>query len=129
MRAALGLGRPSSDALVFGTIEGLPLSPDKLSRDWRRTVLALELPAVRFHALRHTHASVLIAEGLDVLTVSRRLGHGSPVVTLNTCTLTFLARRMRRPRVPSKPLCERLENADQLSRCQSGAILGFLVAA
>ncbi len=41
-----------------------------------------KLPRVRFHALRHTHASALIASGLDVLTISRRLGHASPVVTL-----------------------------------------------
>ena len=36
-----------------------------------------------FHSLRHTHASTLIAAGLDVLTISRRLGHGSPAITLN----------------------------------------------
>ena len=35
------------------------------------------------HSLRHTHASTLIASGLDVLTISRRLGHGSPSITLN----------------------------------------------
>jgi len=40
------------------------------------------LEAVSFHALRHTHASALIAAGLDVVTVSRRLGHGSPGITL-----------------------------------------------
>jgi integrase len=44
--------------------------------------LAKGLPPVTFHALRHSHASALIASGLDVLTVSRRLGHGSPAVTL-----------------------------------------------
>jgi integrase len=38
---------------------------------------------VSFHSLRHSHASALIASGLDVLTISRRLGHGSPVVTLS----------------------------------------------
>ncbi len=32
--------------------------------------------------LRHTHASQLIASGMDVLTISRRLGHGSPTITL-----------------------------------------------
>ena len=32
--------------------------------------------------LRHTHASTLIASCLDVLTISRRLGHGSPAITL-----------------------------------------------
>jgi integrase len=36
-----------------------------------------------FHSLRHTHASTLIASGLDVLTISRRLGHGSPAITLS----------------------------------------------
>jgi integrase len=35
-----------------------------------------------FHSLRHTHASTLIAAGIDVLTISRRLGHGSPAITL-----------------------------------------------
>jgi len=34
--------------------------------------------------LRRSHVPALIARGLDVLSVSRRLGHGSPVITLNT---------------------------------------------
>ena len=41
-----------------------------------------KLPAVTLHSLRHTHASYLIAAGHDVLAVSRRLGHGSPTITL-----------------------------------------------
>ena len=36
-----------------------------------------------FHALRHSHASALIAAQVDILTVSRRLGHGSPKMTLD----------------------------------------------
>jgi integrase len=35
------------------------------------------------HSLRHAHASTLIAAGLDVLSISRRLGHASPVLTLS----------------------------------------------
>jgi integrase len=81
-RLATGLGRPEPDALVFCTVEGEPLSPDNLSRDWHRFVKARKLPAVMFHSLRHSHASALIAAGLDVLSISRRLGHGSPVITL-----------------------------------------------
>lgn len=81
-RMALGLGRETSDTLVFGTPEGQLLSPDNLSRDWRRLVKARGLPLVTFHALRHTHASLLIASGLDVVRISRRLGHSSPKVTL-----------------------------------------------
>jgi integrase len=83
VRLALGLGKPARDTLVFSTPDGSPLSPDNLSRDWKRAVVALGLPQVTFHALRHTHASALIARGGgDVVTISRRLGHSSPVVTL-----------------------------------------------
>jgi integrase len=82
IRMALGMGKPEGDTLVFSAPDGAMLSPDNLSRDWRRTVLVRQLPQVMFHALRHSHASALIASGLDVLSISRRLGHGSPTVTL-----------------------------------------------
>ena len=47
------------------------------------------MPPVSFHALRHSHASALIAGGLDVVAVSRRLGHGSANVTLTTYAHLF----------------------------------------
>jgi integrase len=50
---------------------------------------AKKLPSVNFHALRHTHASALIASGLDVVSVSRRRGHGSPTIPLNTYAHLF----------------------------------------
>jgi integrase len=89
LRMALGQGRPERSALVFSITDGEPLSPDNLSRDWRRVTLAKGLPRVTFHALLHSHASALIASGLDVLTVSRRLGYGSPAVTLTTYAHLF----------------------------------------
>jgi integrase len=78
LRIALGQGKPGADALLFSR----PMSPDNLSRDWRRACRSLGLPMVMFHALRHTHASAPIAKKLDVVQISRRLGHGSPVITL-----------------------------------------------
>jgi integrase len=81
-RLVLGQGRLGPDDLVFTMPDGRTQSPDNLSRDWRRAVLVLGLPTVMFHALRHTHASCLIAGGVDVLTISRRLGHGTPAFTL-----------------------------------------------
>jgi hypothetical protein len=42
-----------------------------------------------FHALRYTHAYALIAGGLDVVQISRRLGYGSPVITLRTYDQMF----------------------------------------
>jgi integrase len=89
IRVALGQGREIGDTLVFGTHEGALPSPDNLSRDWKRLIVSHDLPKVMFHALRHSHASALIAGGLDVLTVSRRLGHGSPAVTLTVYAHLF----------------------------------------
>jgi integrase len=40
-------------------------------------------PKPRFHDLRHTHASLLIAQGLNTVFVSRQLGHSSPRFTLD----------------------------------------------
>jgi integrase len=82
LRLALGLGRPGPDDLVFCLEDGSPLPPDRLSQRWHRTAVALGLPLVTFHAFRHTHASALLGAGLDIVTISRRLGHGSPGITL-----------------------------------------------
>jgi len=82
LRLALGMGKASPDDLVFSTPDGNPRKPDGVSRDWRQLVVSKKLPKVTFHALRHTHVSQLIANGTDIMTISRRIGHSSPVVTL-----------------------------------------------
>jgi integrase len=82
-RLQLGLGKMPDDGLMFGEVTGDPRKPNSLTTEWRRLVKAIDVPKVSFHALRHTHASQLIASGMDVLTISRRLGHSSPMVTLN----------------------------------------------
>lgn len=84
MKLRLELGQGGQPSLVFSTIEGKLLSPDNLSRDWARVCVAKKLPRVSFHALRHTHASVLIHAGEDILTISRRLGHAKAATTLDT---------------------------------------------
>jgi integrase len=90
---ALGLGRLGPDDLVFTLADGSPYPPDKLSRDWGLAVKSLGLPSVTFHALRHSHASALIAAGVDIVTVSRRLGHGSPAITLSIYAHAFGAHK------------------------------------
>jgi integrase len=81
-RLFLGLGKAPDDALVFASWDGSPYLPATLTLQWRRAMKTAGLTAT-LHSLRHTHASTLIAAGLDVLTISRRLGHGSPAITLN----------------------------------------------
>ena len=76
---ALGLGRISDDGLVLAAWDGKPQKPDTVSKDWCLTV-----GTVTLHALRHTHASQLIAAGVDVLSVARRLGHAKATVTLDS---------------------------------------------
>ncbi len=83
LRMALGAGAPRDDAPVFATLEGEWLTPDSITAQWRRTAKALQLPKVTFHSLRHCHASALIAAGLDVLTISHRLGHSKASITLD----------------------------------------------
>jgi integrase len=82
-RLAIGLGRTPPDGLVFATWEGKPRQPDKLSVEFSTAMKRVGLPHITLHSLRHTHASQLITSGMDILTVSRRLGHGSPAITLN----------------------------------------------
>jgi integrase len=82
-RIALGLGKPDDDTLLFAEVDGSPTPPNRLTRRWQDACESLDLPRVSFHALRHTCASALIAAGLDVVLISRRLGHANPIVTLN----------------------------------------------
>ena len=58
------------------------LDAQDLPQEWTEAISATKLPRVTLHSLRHTHASNLIAGGHDVLAISRRLGHGSPTITL-----------------------------------------------
>ena len=80
-RLRFGLGKAGTDALVFPDWDGSPRSPRALTLEWGKKAKAAGL-TVSFHSLRHTCASILIADGLDVLSLSRRLGHGSAAITL-----------------------------------------------
>lgn len=82
LRIALGMGKLPDEGPLFADVEGKITRPDTISDRWRYVVDSRQLPKVTFHALRHSHASALIAAGLDVVSVSRRLGHASPALTL-----------------------------------------------
>jgi len=82
-RLAAGLGKAPDSAPVFATIDGGHLSPNAITKAWPVAMAAIGMPAITLHSLRHTHASMLIASGLDILTISRRLGHSSPTITLS----------------------------------------------
>ena len=81
-RLSLGLGRSPADGYVLTGIDGGHLIPDTISGAWARAMDQIGMPQVRLHDLRHFHASALINAGMNITTVSHRLGHASPVITL-----------------------------------------------
>jgi integrase len=88
-RGTLALALARDDALVFGDQEGRHRHPERFSRAFktaqRQCAKALgdgAPPVIAVHDLRHTHATLLLADRKPVKTVSERLGHASITVTL-----------------------------------------------
>ena len=68
---------------LFTSWNGQPIHPDTITNWFAKFIKKSELPYVTLHSLRHTNATLMIAEGTDVCTVSRRLGHANTATTLN----------------------------------------------
>ena len=74
----------SPDGLVFTDSRGGPARKGNLLRRWFRPLLKRAgLPPVRFHGLRHTHATLLLAQGAHPKVVQERLGHSQIAMTLD----------------------------------------------
>ena len=69
---------------VFTRDDGEPLHPQSVSRAFERALSAAKLPRIRLHDLRHTHASLALAAGINPKVVSERLGHATVSITLDT---------------------------------------------
>jgi integrase len=69
--------------LIFPNAVGCPYDPDVLRRNWWYPLLKRAgLPQIRFHDLRHTAATLLLARGVPVKVVSEMLGHADIAITL-----------------------------------------------
>jgi integrase len=73
------MGRATKDDLLFARRDGSTRSPHWLTQKVALTMASLKIDST-LHGLRHTHALQLIAAGMDVLTISRRLGHTTPAI-------------------------------------------------
>ena len=69
------------DGWVFTRRDGRHLNPDDVSRGFKNLITDLHLPNVRFHDLRHTHASLMLAAGEHLKVVQERLGHSTISIT------------------------------------------------
>jgi integrase len=86
-RAALGpYWRGSSDEYVFTSTVGTPLEPRNVVRSFKAVLANAGLPDMRFHDLRHTCASLLLAQGVSAREIMETLGHSQITMTLNTYT-------------------------------------------
>ena len=83
IRAMIGIPLGQND-FVFSTAEGKPLRPNTVSRAWTMLAARAGVRVIRLHDARHTHASLMLKQGVHPKIVQERLGHGSIQVTLDT---------------------------------------------
>ncbi len=80
-----GAGYNDQD-LIFTWPDGTMIKPDYVSREFKMILKELGLPIVRFHDLRHSHATHLMIQGIHPKVVSERLGHSNIRITLDLYT-------------------------------------------
>jgi integrase len=83
-RALMGGKALSTDDLVFSTLEGKPLRPNTITRAWTIIAARAGLRVIRLHDARHTHASLMLKQGIHPKIVQERLGHSTIAITLDT---------------------------------------------
>src|SRR5262245_19210607 len=71
---------------VFTHEDGTPLHPGEITGLFQRLAFKAGLPPVRFHDVRHVHASNALLAGVDVKVVQERLGHAGETITRDTYT-------------------------------------------
>ncbi|MFC2031946.1 tyrosine-type recombinase/integrase [Chloroflexota bacterium] len=74
----------TEDDLVFCHEDGTPLLPNGVSHAWTKLANRIGLKGIRLHDARHTHASLLLKQGVHPKIVQERLGHASIQITLDT---------------------------------------------
>jgi len=84
-RLAVGDQWEDNDRL-YTSWNGKPAHPDTLTSWFEDFINRTDLPKIHIHSLRHTNATLMIAGGEDIRTVSRRLGHAQVTTTVNTYT-------------------------------------------
>ncbi len=74
----------SEDDLVFCKMDGKPYLPDTITHVWIKLTRKLGLDGVRLHDARHTHATLMLKQGVHPKVVQERLGYNSITVTIDT---------------------------------------------
>jgi integrase len=75
--------RQTEDTFLYTREDGEPMQPRSLTRAWEQALIKTTLPQIRFHDLRHAHATHLLASGVHPKVASERLGHSKVGITLD----------------------------------------------
>jgi integrase len=79
------LGTTITDTdLIFSRLDGTPLRPNTVTRCWNQVSKKAGLKHIRLHDARHTHATLMLKQGIHPKIVQERLGHSSISMTLDT---------------------------------------------
>jgi integrase len=78
----ISMSLPDGD-LIFSTL-GKPLLPNTVTHAWIKLVRRTGIKVIRFHDTRHTHASLMLKQGIHPKVVQERLGHSTIAITLDT---------------------------------------------
>jgi len=84
IRQHLKLHPLSENDLVFSHYDGSPLLPDSITHAWIKLVRKCGLNGIRLHDARHTHATIMLKQGVHPKVVQERLGHSSIALTMDT---------------------------------------------
>ena len=76
--------RKTLSAIGYFRIGIIPMNPQSAYTRLKILLKKAELPLIRFHDLRHSHASLLANEGINIQEIARRLGHSNVQMTWNT---------------------------------------------
>ena len=82
-RERLGDAWEDQDGRVFTTDAGAPVFPDSVTQWFSAFIARSGMPKVTVHSLRHTYASLMIADGVPLVVVSKQLGHAQTSTTAN----------------------------------------------
>lgn len=73
----------TDESFVVAREDGEPLKPQTITHEWKRIVAKTGLPRIRFHDLRHTHATAMLLSGVNPKIAAERLGHSKVGITLD----------------------------------------------
>lgn len=92
---------------LFLTAEDKPMHPDSLTDYVKKLISKYDLPKFSPHSLRHTYASLMIKNGVDIATISKLLGHANSNITLKVYVHAFAEAEAKAAKLTAVSFCDK----------------------